>query len=123
MSWVYKSQLLGENNCHIKDVRVGMHIIVQYPVWNKDQYTGAAIAGRWNSMIKNLIVHEQGHITRNVQIANELVAALNAMPSVPCEQFIQRAEAIIAQYVRALEASNSSYDHATNHGQTQGAIF
>lgn len=121
LNWSFKSQILSSGQCQISDVRVGMHVIVQYPSWQPDQQANAATRQQWNTMMQNLVTHEQGHVSRNTQVANELVSSLQSLPPTDCSIISAQVQTVTSQYVTKLRAAHSSYDSATNHGHTQGA--
>jgi predicted secreted Zn-dependent protease len=121
MNWTYSTQNVGGGRCAISRVRVGMHIIVQYPMWQDDGNAPDNVRSQWQKLSANLVAHEQGHVTRNVQTAQSLVGSLRAIQPASCAGVKAKAASVIADHYARLRASHTSYDTETNHGQTQGA--
>lgn len=123
MNWSYSTVSTASGKCRVADARVGIHTIVQYPNWQNSGSANASTISAWQRMMRSLVSHEEGHVSRSVQVARELQEALAAQTSVPCSHIDSVAQKLTQSYVQKLHSANSSYDHATNHGVTQGAVL
>jgi predicted secreted Zn-dependent protease len=121
MNWAYSTKGIANGKCAISQVRVGMHIVVQYPMWQDGGSASDSVRSQWQKLSTSLAVHEQGHVTRNIQTAQSLVSSLRAIQPAGCAAIKAKAASIVADHYARLRASHTSYDTETNHGQTQGA--
>lgn len=123
LNWRYSATSVGNNQCQLTNIRVGLHINQLMPTFVPTSGTPAAVASTWNRYAANLATHEAGHIDIDTQYAEKLLAALQAMGPLDCSLISRQAQTTIDSYVTMLNAANDLYDSRTNHGATQGAVL
>ena len=123
LNWYFKSGQLDNGTCIPTDVRVGIHVVSQYPSWNYAARTLEADTIKWNALMQSLITHEQGHTNLDIKLANDFLIELQTTKPMPCSQLINYVQTLGNQYHLKIQQANSMYDSSTGHGQTQGAYL
>lgn len=123
MNWFYDVKLNSSGNCMINQVKVGINTVSQYPSWQNNGKASKATENAWNRLMANLTTHEQGHAAKSIAVARELNASLLGIPAQSCDQIKNSIKLITDNYVQKLARVNSDYDHATDHGRTEGAVL
>ena len=123
MNWTYEFTNNGAGICQIAKVSVGIRSIVQYPSWQDKQTAATAEQQQWQRMMHSLEVHERGHVQKSDAVAREFYAALTRVPSMACNKIADHVYTVVDTYNHKLRHVHIDYDHATNHGQTQGAFL
>ncbi len=114
----------GPQVCSADSFRVVVEIIFRYPKWVRTADAPQPLVDKWDSYMKNLIMHENGHRDIAVKAAAELSRAVAELPPAPtCAEFDRAVRALSRTRMEKLNADEIAYDTATNHGYTQGAIF
>jgi predicted secreted Zn-dependent protease len=122
LSSYYTYAANGDGTCSASRVSVTLHVNQIYPRWIN---TGASssVASGWNSFIRYLRTHENGHVSIDKQYAQKLYDNIHAVRNVSCGSINAKIQAAIKSTVGALNNANDSYDARTNHGATQGAAL
>jgi len=123
LAWQYGAINLGNNQCKLSDVKVGLHVGMMLPVWQPTQFATSGLSGQWNTFMANLTTHEKGHVALDQQYAHTLADDLAAFPATDCGTLSQQVRYLIDSEVNTLNQANDNYDSQTNHGATQGAIL
>jgi predicted secreted Zn-dependent protease len=119
--WRYKYTDTG-NMCKVADASVSIHINQVMPLWRPDNAPGGLL-NEWNDFMRNLNTHEAGHVTLDLQYAQNLLNDLRNFPSTPCSQLQESVRHLADTDIAELAQANDNYDSTTNHGATQGAIL
>lgn len=122
LTWFYDTHRDG-TACSLRNVRVGMHVGITLPKLQKTPAHSAALINTWDTYLQALTVHESGHATIDAQYAGLLVQRLNSLPALPCDQVSAQVHRVVTATETELAQANASYDTATDHGTTQGALF
>jgi predicted secreted Zn-dependent protease len=122
LTWQY-SVVVNNTSCTLTDVKVGLHTAMALPVWQPTSAATPGLAGRWQTFANSLATHEQGHADIDKTYAAKLLSDLNNMSPVPCDAITADASTVVGADVLALNQANDTYDTATNHGATQGAVL
>ena len=124
INWNYLYQYDANGNCKIENAAVGVKVDIYYPGWQKPSNPDSATANRWDTYMRNLITHEDGHRQIAFEGAQEVLDRLNSLPeSDDCQQIENQANSESITVTDAVAARQKSYDDTTNHGETQGAVF
>jgi predicted secreted Zn-dependent protease len=96
----------------------------RYPKWVRDDAAPQSLVAKWDSYMKNLVMHENVHRDMAVQAAEELSCSVAALaPASTCAELDRRVRALYKEQMQKLSEDEKKYDAATNHGLTQGAVF
>ncbi|MDB5165993.1 MAG: hypothetical protein JWM37_65 [Candidatus Saccharibacteria bacterium] len=109
------------NLCTIQSAGVVVHITFSYPQWSNSMYASAGLSSEWQTFIKNLTTHENGHRDLATQYASQLYNGLLAYPPTDCSTISQSATSYGGSQISNLNQAEANYDIQTNHGATQGA--
>lgn len=121
LSWQYDTVSAG-GLCSIANAKVGLHLNMILPSWQATA-AGAGYAGVWQQFASSLATHENGHAALDQQFAARLLLSLQTTPPGDCGSLGSIVQARLNADVAALDAANNTYDAATNHGATQGAVI
>ncbi len=114
----------GPQTCCAESFTASIDIIFRYPKWVQGDGAPQSLVDKWDSYMKNLVTHENGHRDMAVRAAEELSCAVAALPPASsCAELDRNVRALYSEQMRKLSADERSYDDATNHGLTQGAFF
>jgi predicted secreted Zn-dependent protease len=108
--------------CSITTAVVTLHVNQVYPAW-KPTVDTQAMQPSWDTFIRNLRAHEQGHVALDAQYARTLYDALESIPAQNCNTFKSSVDGKAAAIMDALVVANENYDNTTKHGTTQGAVL
>jgi predicted secreted Zn-dependent protease len=123
LTWQYQTQELGDGNCSLSDVKVGLHLSSTLPEWQSDAYAKNGLTGRWQRFMTALEQHEKGHAELDKKYAEQIAQDLQTIPASSCETLSRTADALIRVDTGALDVANHTYDRETQHGATQGAVI
>jgi predicted secreted Zn-dependent protease len=111
-------------SCAADSFKVTVEILFRYPKWARTPDAPPQLVEKWDQYMKNLIIHENGHRDIAVQAAEKLSRAVAALPPASsCVELDRRVKALYRSRMEKLDRDQKSYDAATNHGVTQGALF
>ena len=123
VTWHYDYQRFS-GGCRLTRITVRDDVTILLPEWHPLAGTSSALVSKWNTYLRNLRRHENGHeqnsITASTRIASDL-HGLSSFPSCP----VADATANRLGYARIKQANHAdvTYDARTRHGATQGAVF
>jgi len=121
--WSYQT-ISSATECRLRSVEIRTTITITLPRWVSSSKAAPDLQQRWQSYLKALLKHEEGHRALAQIAAAEVgkqVRSIKGAPSCDAlgESIKTKANATIAEY-REKEAQ---YDRKTEHGATQGARF
>lgn len=118
--YTYSPTATGQ--CSVGSMSISMNISMVLPAW---QTSGAAsgVTTAWNSFIRNLRTHENGHAAADQAYAQKIYTDVMALPPLPCHTIDTLIKSTIATDAAALDTYNTAYDAATQHGAMQGATL
>lgn len=114
------------NECKIDTNRVDVTLTLTftYPEWKYPPDASSSVVDKWNTYMKNLIIHEEGHASIASEGAQTIYDTITAMPSATTCAALEKATNAAAQgKIDEIKGQEKQYDKETEHGKTQGAIF
>src|SRR4029078_10465196 len=102
---------------------VGIHVTVAVPSWTPGPGVAPGLADGWQTYIAALILHEQGHVDRDLASAQQLLDDLTALGEADCGGLAAQVSNLATLSGVALAKSHADYDNETAHGRTQGAVL
>jgi predicted secreted Zn-dependent protease len=110
--------------CAVDSFQVALELKYRYPKWVRSGDAAQPLIDKWNSYIRNLVSHENGHRVLAVEAADELSRAVAALPPArTCAELDREVRALGHERMEKLNADEKGYDETTGHGRTQGAVF
>jgi predicted secreted Zn-dependent protease len=123
VKWHYGLNLAPEA-CTTDSFTVTVDITFQLPKWVHNGDAPQPLMDKWDTFMKNLLVHEQGHRDMAVEAATEFTRAVAELSPVPtCAELDREVNALGQERMKKLLKDQKNYDKTTNHGTTQGAVF
>lgn len=119
----YRYTSTSADTCQLTDVAVTLHVHQTLPSWVASANAEAGLTGAWQAYMTHLKTHENGHATLDMQYAALAQTTLENLPPIPCSTVSATVTAKMNSIVAALNVANDTYDTATQHGATQGAIW
>lgn len=110
--------------CSSGPFKVFVDITFRYPKWVRTDGAPRALSEKWDSYLKSLVEHENGHRDMAVEAAEELSRAVAGLPPAPtCAELDRRVRDLCHERMQRLDDDAKAYDAATQHGSAQGAVF
>jgi predicted secreted Zn-dependent protease len=108
--------------CRIVSSRTRLESQMALPRW---RVTGASpdLTADWNSFVRNLSLHEHGHVQNAVAASREVDSRLRTLERPSCEGMESAARATIDSVVAVFRLQDEAYDERTRHGEAQGAVW
>ena len=123
LKWTYDYSC-SNHSCRAGSFKTMVDITFRFPKWIQSSDTSPDLAQQWNTYMKNLVVHENGHRDMAVEAAHQLSRdALNLPPAASPEDLDREIQQMTATEMAKLNADEKEYDVTTVHGTTQGAVF
>jgi predicted secreted Zn-dependent protease len=114
----------GPATCRPGTVSVDLDLTTVLPAWTPPPDADPELPGAFQDYLEALTHHEAGHAELAETSARRLGEALRALPPMEdCDALRARAQAVGEAEVAWLREANATFDHHTDHGATQGAIF
>jgi len=116
----------SKKDCKIdsKRVDVSLSITFTYPKWTSPSNATPALLDKWNTYMKNLVLHEEGHVTIASEGAQAIYKTILDMPASPtCNTLGEATNAAAKKILDEIKQREKDYDNKTGHGETQGAVF
>ncbi|HXY62398.1 MAG TPA: DUF922 domain-containing protein [Nitrospirota bacterium] len=111
-------------SCAAVAFKASLEVVFRFPKWVHDEGVSQALVAKWNSYLKNLTVHENGHRDMAVEAVAELSRAVAELsPAQNCSDLDREVRALCRLKLKKLNEDEKAYDVSTQHGLTQGAIF
>lgn len=119
-SWQYDWDESDES-CTIDGGSTSLDASVTYPDWKRPSDVDAADARNWDRFMRNLRIHELGHVTIALQGADAIDDRLDARLALPtCDEVEPYADEAARKILGRYNAQSRRYDRETGHGLTQG---
>lgn len=110
--------------CSVDSFKVTVAISFRFPKWSRPGGAPQNLIDKWDSYMKNLVTHENGHRDMAVEAAEELSRAVADLPpALTCTEIDREVQKLSSVRMMKLKEEEKEYDAATNHGYTQGAVF
>lgn len=111
-------------SCSAASFKASVEVVFRYPKWVRADGVPQPLAAKWDSYMKNLTVHENGHRDMAVEAAAELSRTVAELPPAQsCADLDREVRALCRLRMKKLNVDEKAYDVSTKHGFTQGAIF
>ena len=123
LNYSYTASKQADGLCRLARVSVGIHVAVALPGWTPGPGAAPGLADAWQAYVAALTLHEQGHVDRDVQSAQQLRSDLEALGESDCATLNVQVSALATKSGVALAQANLDYDNETGHGATQGAVL
>jgi predicted secreted Zn-dependent protease len=104
-------------------VTVGLTSTTMLPKWIDVSAGDSATQRQWSYFLNNLTVHENGHRTIALSIANGMQQSMSAIRAPSCAGLDAGLRAESNNRVAEADAEQIRYDAESNHGVKQGAIW
>jgi predicted secreted Zn-dependent protease len=123
MKWDY-GHARTPRACTTDSFTVIVEVVFQLPKWVRTGEAPPALEEKWDTYMKKLMVHEQGHRDRAVEAASELTRAVAELPPAnTCDLLDREVHKLFHARMDKLVKEQEEYDELTNHGAAQGAVF
>jgi predicted secreted Zn-dependent protease len=123
VQWSYRYSR-SNNQCRVGALATKADVTITYPRWAPTASAPRSLIVDWQRYMTALQTHENGHKDNGVAAARDILSALNQLPAYPsCEALDREASAISQSIIRRYNQRDLDYDHNTNHGYSQGAVF
>jgi len=123
VSWAFRRAMLN-GRCTIRGVNTQVAITYTLPQWKTPDDVDRSLLTDWNRYFVALQHHEDGHKANGVGAGQEVLQVLRELPDASsCQELDTAAQAAAQAVIRDHNQKDLSYDAATGHGSTQGAIF
>jgi predicted secreted Zn-dependent protease len=121
--WTY-DYAMTDRGCAVTAAEGDVEITFRLPWWNVPSGTSGSVVAAWNQFLGALQVHENGHMAHGVAAANKVIQTLKTLPAyASCQELVTTANAATREIIQFYNQQDIAYDHVTQHGLTQGAIF
>ena len=108
--------------CRVIRSKTSLESQMALPRW-KITAASADLASDWNAFVRNLTLHEHGHVVNAVAASREVDSRLRNLERASCDGMEEAARATIDSVVAVFRAQDEAYDHRTRHGEAQGAVW
>jgi predicted secreted Zn-dependent protease len=126
-TWWYSWRWANDRDeiaCRATSPTLEVKLEMVLPMWRQARRADPATIDAWERYAASLWQHELGHVDRAVATAADLMQTLReATPAPDCAALGRQIDSALRGQLAALELEQDSYDAATDHGATQGAIF
>jgi predicted secreted Zn-dependent protease len=121
-SWTFALRRAEDGTgCTILGGSTAVHVSVTLPSWKKPIGVEPAVEARWEGFLRNLHVHEQGHVTIALQGAAAIDERLDVgFSAASCEAVREQADTAARRIFERYATETRRYDKETRHGLAQG---
>jgi predicted secreted Zn-dependent protease len=113
-----------EGKCALEKLSLVLSAIIDMPRWTNRDAAPEALKAGWDRFYAALRAHEDGHKDNGVRAANDLAQRLRALPpQKTCAELDQKISELGQRILAEYRMLDQSYDRATDHGATQGAVL
>ncbi len=123
IKWDYgRNRVAGA--CSAEAFTVTVDIVFRLPRWERTKDAPRALADKWDTYMKNLMTHENGHRDLAVAAATDLTRdVVELAPAQTCDELDRRIDDLSRIRMEKLDEAQKEYDVKTDHGRKQGAVF
>lgn len=112
------------NGCALQEAEVVLELVIWLPEWQPLGSPARGLAARWQSTLRGLHAHEEGHRQLAITAAGELARELAAIGvRADCSGLRRHAHALLIRHMTRLSLGNERYDQRTASGRRQGATL
>lgn len=111
------------DGCRITQAQVSVDIRMTLPEWKDRAAAKAQLQTRWDRYYRALLAHEEGHAQFGIKAAHDIQALLTSLSAADCDSLNRLANDKAMAVIRRYAGQERAYDHDTNHGMNEGAIF
>ena len=123
VGWNYGYNKSG-GMCSAEGFHLTVDIVVRIPAWLHRASATQPVIDKWETYIDQLKTHENEHLDKVVQAADDLTLAVSQMPpAATCADLNREIWQMSKSRLKRLEVEQNQYDAETGHGWTQGALF
>jgi predicted secreted Zn-dependent protease len=123
VAWSYGYDKSG-GMCSAEGFRLTVDISVKLPAWVHRASAGQPLSEKWESYVDLLKAHENEHVDKVVQAADDITRAVQELPAAStCAELDGEIRQLSKNRMKQLEKDQEGYDAETHHGWTQGALF
>jgi len=123
INWTYLMRFDATGNCRVDNAAVGVNVRIYYPKWDAPENASSSTKERWDNMIANLRVHEEGHRQIDYDGGAKIFNNISSISASSCNEVESLVTNKTSSILDEVSQSNINYDAQTNHGETQGAHF
>jgi predicted secreted Zn-dependent protease len=123
LGYQYTSVKKASGLCEVTKIAVSLRVGVVLPSWTPGPGAAPGLAEQWQTYIAALTLHEEGHVDRYVEGAENVLAQLEALPELDCGTVASRVAATVQDASLGIARDQADYDAETSHGRTQGAVL
>nr|WP_242028293.1 DUF922 domain-containing Zn-dependent protease [Pseudanabaena sp. FACHB-2040] len=121
--WSYRYNR-ASSQCSVSSPATKIDVTITYPQWVPPAGAPRSLVAEWQRYITALQNHEDGHKNNGISAGREILSALNQLPAYSSCQALDSAANVASQsIIRRYNQRDLDYDHTTNHGSSQGAVF
>ncbi len=114
----------AEGKCALEKLSLVLSAIIDMPRWTDRDSAPEPLKASWDRFYAALRVHEDGHKENGMRAANDLAKRLRALPpQKTCAELDQTIGELGKRIIAEYKMLDQSYDRATGHGVTQGAVL
>jgi predicted secreted Zn-dependent protease len=124
INWDYPYRKV-ENRCVLYEpITVDVKVIYTLPEWNMPSTASSELSTKWKNYMEKLVLHEKGHKDIAYRNAELILGEFKKLRSFEtCDLFLKEMDRIGFDYIDRAHEEDKKYDHETDHGATQGAVF
>jgi predicted secreted Zn-dependent protease len=110
--------------CRVQNFTTSVHVTYLMPRWKNPSDGSPELRKKWDTYVKALQTHEDGHKDHGIHAAQEIEAGIAQLrPSSSCNDMQRAANTIAESILGKYRKKDLYYDILTIHGATQGAVF
>ncbi len=114
----------SSRSCAITKVKTRINIRQTFPKLKTNLPISGSLDIKWKKYMKSLLEHENGHKSLGLKAANEIKKRISNMSArSTCKKLEADANKIGNNILNKYKNLETRYDHRTNHGTNEGAIF
>ena len=123
ISWTYSWRSV-DGGIILHQPKVNVSITTTLPRWTPPKDADEYLLSRWQTYIKALTVHENGHVALAVQAGRDIEQKLAALPKQTSLDALKRiVDSTGQQAIASSREREKQFDEQTQHGLKQGAQF
>ncbi len=122
-SWniIYNEKIIGD--CHPNSGFVNLRMNYTFPRWTNYTTADNDLKNQWDSYFSLLALHEDGHKDIVLAYGQKLTDTIQDFHHDNCQEFDRLLEQKCKEVVNQCKLLNKKYDHETEHGKKQGAVW
>lgn len=121
-SWDYQYDQKEDGTCAIKNLAIGVQVVIYYPKWVQPADAPPTTASWFQKYISGLEIHENVHKKHTLDAGQTMLNRVSAVPAQPtCGELNAQIKIAGDNVVKEVGALDKRYDDVTNHGLQQDA--